>query len=56
MPAFTPQIGMRCQAKYSKDGIYYNAIVDKVENGRCLVRYVDFGNDKEWVPLNDIKR
>jgi hypothetical protein len=56
-PAASPQfkIGQRCQAKYSGDGKYYRAVIDDIRLDDYLVRYVDFGNDSEWVSVSSLK-
>jgi len=52
-------IGSLCQAKYSQDGIYYNARIDGIQNGEdsvtyYLAYYVDFGNS-EWLPKSSLR-
>jgi hypothetical protein len=56
-PVMPPKfrVGMQCQAKYSKDGKFYRAVIDDIRVDDCLVRYVDFGNDSEWVPLSSLR-
>jgi hypothetical protein len=49
-------VGTRVMATYSGDGKPYRAIVDQVRPGQYLVRYIDFGNETEWLPANKITR
>lgn len=51
-----PKVGATVQAKYSQDGYYYRAVVDDVQNGHALVRYIDHGEDQEWVPFSSVKQ
>jgi hypothetical protein len=52
-PQFT--VGMQCQAKYSADGRFYKAVIEDSQQGQFLVHYVDFGEDREWVPASSLK-
>jgi hypothetical protein len=56
-PPVAPQfrVGMQCQAKYSGDGRFYRAVIDDVRMDDYLVRYVDFGNESEWVSASSLK-
>jgi hypothetical protein len=49
------RVGQTVTAQYSADGKWYRAVVDAIQDGRILVRYVDFGNDIEWLPPAAIK-
>ena len=46
-PLFSPSVGSLCCAKFSQDGNWYRASVDKVSRGRCKVFFIDFGNSEE---------
>jgi hypothetical protein len=48
-------VGMVCQAKYSADGRFYRANIEDFQNGQYLVHYVDFGQDREWLPASSLK-
>ena len=51
-----PVKGMPCCAKYSDDGGWYRAVIDKIEDSKIQVRvqFVDYGN-YETVSLRDAK-
>jgi len=49
-------VGTKVIAKYSGDGKEYRGIIDEVRPGpQYLVRYLDFGNDKEWLPVSCVR-
>lgn len=52
-PQFT--VGMQCQAKYSQDGRFYRAVIEDSQQGQYFVHYLDFGEDREWVPASSLK-
>jgi len=56
-PAQGPQfaVGSKCMAKYSGDGKFYNAVVDQIKDNKYMVRYPDFNNDTEWLPITSLK-
>lgn len=51
--AFTPRRGEICAAKYSVDDQWYRVKVEKVQNGKANVHYIDFGN-KEVLPTTQL--
>ena len=51
--AFSPQKGDIVAAKFSADGEWYRAKVDKVAQGQVQVTYIDYGN-KETVKTRDV--
>jgi len=43
-------------ATYTGDKKEYKAVVEELKQGYYLVRYVDFGEEKEWLPISSIKK
>ncbi|MBN3316387.1 SMN protein, partial [Atractosteus spatula] len=41
------QVGSRCWAVWSGDGLVYPAVLRSVAGGRCLVRFEGYGNEEE---------
>ena len=42
--SYNPKKGDLCAAKFSQDGQWYRAKVEKLEKGKVLVLFIDFGN------------
>jgi hypothetical protein len=58
LPASPPAlfVGMPVMATYSVDGKQYRALIDQMRPGpQYLVRYVDFGNETEWLPAYSVR-
>eukprot|EP01103_Thecamoeba_quadrilineata_P009753 TRINITY_DN196_c0_g1_i1.p1 TRINITY_DN196_c0_g1~~TRINITY_DN196_c0_g1_i1.p1 ORF type:complete len:733 (-),score=198.14 TRINITY_DN196_c0_g1_i1:46-2244(-) len=51
----TFEIGEKCQAKFSEDGKWYNAIVKNLKADLYYVTYVDYGNS-EYVPIASLRK
>jgi len=51
-PAFT--IGDKCQAKYTVDGIWYNAVIKAIKGATYQVTYPQYGNT-EFVPFASVR-
>lgn len=49
-----PAVTMACCAKYSEDGAWYRAVVEKIEGEMITVRFIDFGNT-DLVPVTDLR-
>jgi len=48
--------GMSVMARYSGDGREYRAVIEDIRPGpQYLIRYIDFGNDKEWLPVSCVR-
>jgi len=47
-------VGSQVMATYSGDGLKYKAVITDTKGQYYLVRYVDFGNDMEWLPFSSI--
>jgi hypothetical protein len=52
-----PTIGEMCVAKFSQDGAWYRALVERVDTpgGTAKVLFVDYGNT-DTVPLSDLRK
>jgi hypothetical protein len=48
--------GTVVNAKYSEDGKTYKAEVQEFLNGSYLVRFTEYDNYEEWVPLADVQK
>lgn len=50
-------VGEKCQALYSVDGEWYNAVINSVVDGgkSVNVTFIDYGNE-EVVPINNLKK
>jgi hypothetical protein len=54
-PMLMPVVGLRCQAKYS-DGAFYPVTIEALHGSTCLVNFgPDYGNEKDWIEVNDMK-
>jgi ATPase subunit of ABC transporter with duplicated ATPase domains len=51
----TFEIGEKCQAKFSEDGKWYNAIIKNLKADLYYVTYVDYGNS-EYVPVASLRK
>jgi len=51
----TFEIGEKCQAKFSEDGKWYNAVVKNLKADLYYVTYVDYGNS-EYVPIASLRK
>jgi len=49
------EIGEKCQAKFSEDGKFYNAIVKNLKADLYYVTYVEYGNS-EYVPYSSLRK
>jgi len=49
-------VGTTVMAKYSGDGKEYKGVIQEVKPGSFLIKYVDFGEDKEWGMAAKIKK
>ncbi|GFO47277.1 staphylococcal nuclease domain-containing protein 1-like [Plakobranchus ocellatus] len=45
--AYTPKKGDMCASRFSQDGQWYRAKVEKVEGGKATVFFIDYGNREE---------
>jgi len=48
-------IGAIVQARYTKDGKYYEAEIEATQTGQYLVRYLDYESAREWLPLSSLR-
>jgi len=49
--------GSQVWARFSGDGRDYSAIVESIRPGpQYLVRYIQFGTDKEWLPASSVRQ
>ena len=47
-------VGTKCFAKWSEDGVWYNATVENIEDGKFHVTFSDYGNGDQ-VDQNDLR-
>ncbi|KAH8741823.1 30 kDa splicing factor [Cryptosporidium ryanae] len=57
---FVPQVkdlkpGARAQALYEEDGNWYTCIILEVKSDGYIIRYVDYGDDKEFVSFDKVR-
>uniref|UniRef100_H2ZBR1 Staphylococcal nuclease domain-containing protein n=2 Tax=Ciona savignyi TaxID=51511 RepID=H2ZBR1_CIOSA len=50
---YQPKRGEHCIAQFSQDNMWYRARIEKVENDKLHVQYIDFGN-KEVIPSSRV--
>ena len=50
-----PAVGRVCCGRFMEDDLWYRGVIVEMEGERCLVQFVDYGND-EWLPRDRIKQ